>query len=145
MVLELGPLPAADVLDWTKFVRRLSIELRSVPAADAVVSTDVIELWSKTLTVWATAAQQAGSDDLPFRWSSDMEPEMAEYLLHGMDKCLHSPLVMSWVTPEEATRHRPVTMSIVRAFVDGLAVESKGCRHYADQILSSLRVLLAES
>lgn len=145
MVLELGPLPAADVLNWTKFARRIVVELRSTPEVEDLVSADVIELWSRTLTEWTGAAQQAAGSELPFRWTSDLEPEVAEFLLDGLDKCLHSPAVMSWVTPAEASEQRPVTMTIVRAFVDGLIAESNSCQHYADQILSSLGPLLAEN
>jgi hypothetical protein len=145
MVLELGPLPTADVLKWNKFARRIIVELRSSPDVADLVSTDVIELWSRTLTEWTGTAQQAEGSELPFRWTSDLEPEVVEFLLDGLDKCLHSPVVMSWVTAAEASDQRPVTMAIVRAFVDGLIAESNSCQHYADQILSSLGPLLSEN
>lgn len=145
MVLELGPLPATDVLHWSKFARRIVVELRSAPEGDELLSPDVIELWSRTLTDWTGTAQRAVSDELPFRWSSDLEPEVAEFLLHGLDKCLHSPVVMGWVTTDEKEQQRTVTMAVVRAFVDGLTVESHSCQHYADQILTSLSTLLSEN
>lgn len=145
MVVELGPLPAADVLNWTKFGRRIAIELRAVPADNAVVSGDVIDLWSQTLTTWASAAQQAVADGAPFRWSSEMEPAVVEFLLHGLDTCLHSKVVAAWVTETEAMEHRPVTIAIIRALVDELSIESTSCQHYVDQLLTSLAPLLTES
>lgn len=137
MVLELGPCPADDVLRWSKFARRILVELRSNDLAERVVSTDVVDLWSRTLDEWSDEA--AGlADDVTFRWSTDLEPEVAEYLLHGLERCLHSPTVRGWIRPEEAREQRMFTMQVVRAFVDGLQAEGRGCQQYADQIMASL-------
>lgn len=144
MVLELGPWPALDAHRWTKFARRIIVELRSAPDGDELLSPDVIDLWSRTLTDWTGTAQRAMAANEPFRWSSELEPEVVEFLLHGLDRCLHSPVVMSWITPAEAEQQRQFTISIVQAFVDGLTVESHSCQHYADQILTSLGSLLAD-
>lgn len=142
MVLELGPCPAEDVLRWSKFARRIVIELRSTPEYDELVSPDVVDLWAQTLDEWASQAKSLSGQDSPFRWTSELEPEVVEFLLHGLDRCLHSPAVMSWVTPQEAEEQRMFTMRVVQAFVDGLSAEGHGCQHYADQILTSLSDLL---
>lgn len=145
MVIELGPCAADDVLRWSKFARRILVELRTTEDEDqAVVSPDVLELWSRTLDEWSGRAVESANHDAPFRWSSEVEPEVAEFLLHGLDKCLHSPRVMGWVTPAEAEEQRAFTMLVVRSFVDGLAAEGEGCRHFADQILTSLQDLLQD-
>jgi len=144
MLFELGPLPATDVLHWTKVARRIIVELRASPDQPEVVSSDVIDLWARTLTEWTNAAQKAVTDEQPFRWSSEFEPEVAEFLLHGLDTCLHAPELLQWITPEEAEEQRPTTLAVVRAFIDGLAAESTSCQHYVDQVLTSFGPLLAE-
>lgn len=138
MVLELGPCQADEVTDWVRFARRILLELRAVPESDQPVSPDVIELWSRTLDDWAATARSFEPGPEPFRWSDDFDPEVAEFLLHGLDRCLHSPVVMNWITPTEASRQQPFTMRVVRAFVDGLNTEGTSCRHYADQVTASL-------
>ena len=145
MMLELGPCPAEDVLRWSKFVRRILVELRA-GSDEVLVSPDVVDLWANTLDDWSAKAKlTAETPDLPFRWTGELEPEVVEFLLDGLDKCLHSPTVMSWITPVEATEQRVFTMLVVRAFVDGLHAEGHGCRHYADEILVSLSDLLDET
>lgn len=144
MVLELGPCPADDVVRWSKFARRIVVELRSTPEYDELISPDVVDLWSKTLDEWLNQAKSMVGDEPPFRWTAELEPEVVEFLLHGLDRCLHSPTVMSWVTPAEARDQRAFTMRVVRAFVDGLSAEGHSCQHYADQILTSFGQLLED-
>lgn len=143
-MLELGPCPAEDVLRWSKFARRILVQLRS-DCGQGLVSPDVVDLWANTLDDWSsTAISVSGDPDTPFRWTSELEPEVVEFLLHGLDKCIHSPTVMSWVTPPEAREQRAFTMLVVRAFIDGLHVEGRSCQHYADQILASFGDLLED-
>lgn len=121
------------------------MQLRS-ECGEGLVSPDVVDLWANTLDEWTSAAGAASSTEphSPFRWTGDMEPEVAEFLLDGLDKCLHSQTVMDWITPLEAEEQRAFTMLIVRAFIDGFHVEGPSCQHYADQILVSLSDLLTE-
>lgn len=142
-MLEVGPCPTEDVLRWSKFARRILAELRTTSEAGRLVSNDVVDLWSQTLDDWSATAQAASAEpDRPFRWTGELEPEVAEFLLDGLDRCLHSPTVMSWVTPAEAEEQRAFTTLVVRAFVDGLSAEGRSCRHFADQIHVSLGNLL---
>ncbi len=147
MVLELGPYPAEDVQRWSRVVRRIVVELRSTPDNEQLVSPDVVELWSRTLDEWSRTADSltaGGAAPAPFRWTGELEPEVVEFLLDGLERCLHSPTVMGWITPEEAEEQRTFTMQLVQAFVDGLIAEGHGCQHYADQILVSLGGLLQD-
>jgi hypothetical protein len=144
MVLELGPCPAEDVVRWSKFARRIVVELRSTEGIEGF-APDVIDLWARTLDDWSSQAKDFSDADSLFRLTEELEPEVAEYLLHGLDRCLHSPAVMSWITPEEAKEQRAFTMHVVRAFVDCLSAEGYGCQQYADQILSSFGALLDDS
>jgi hypothetical protein len=119
-------------------------QLRSTPECDDLVPPDVVDLWARTLDDWTGQAESLDGQDAPFRWMSELEPEVVEFLLHGLDRCLHSPTVMSWVTPAEAEEQRMFTMRVVQAFVDGLSAEGHGCQQYADQILTSLSGLLQD-
>jgi hypothetical protein len=144
MVVELGPCQAEDAVQWLKFARRIITELRSIADSEQVLPPDVVELWSQTLDEWNATAIELGASGEPFRWSADMEPEVAEYLLHGLDVGLHSPTVLSWMTPVEIESQRAFTKLVVLAFVDGLTAEGRSGRHYADQILVSLGDLLED-
>lgn len=139
-MLELGPCPAEDALSWSKFARRIVVELRTSSTGHPFVSAELLELWSHTLEEWFGIARNSNGE--PFRWVHDVEPEVAEFLLDGLDRCLHAETVLDLCTPEEIERQRPFTALVVRTFVDGLAAEGDGCRHYADQISTSLGNLL---
>ncbi len=147
MLLELGPWPAEDVRSWSKFARRILVELRS--REEELVSPDVVDLWSRIIDQWSGGGTEGptggGSGDAPFRWSADLEPEVVEFLLNGLERCLRSETVMSWVRPDEAEAQRTFTTIVVQAFCDGLAAEGHGCRHYADEIMSSLSNLMQHS
>lgn len=135
MLVEVGPVPAADVRGWTRFARRVLVEVRTDPGDLAGVATDDLLLpWSRLIDQWATAA----ADGESFRWSIRLESEMAEYLLYGLERCLFSPAVLARVTSEEAARQRPFTLHLVRAFVEGLEAEGLTHAHYADQVRASL-------
>ena len=82
--------------------------------------------------------------DQPFRWSGQLEPEVVEFMLDGLDRCVHSPTVMGWVTPQDALEQRAFTTMVIRAFVDSLNAECSSCRHYVDQVLVSLGSLLED-
>lgn len=142
MLVELGPCPAVEADQWTKFARRLIIELRSDPEAMSQVSPDMIDLWGTYIDRWSAQAAEAESAGAPFRWSGQIDPEVGEFLLHGLDRCLHSRFIREAATPHEAATHKPFTMTVVRAFVDGLAAEGESSGHYVDQVLTSFSDVL---
>lgn len=144
MVLDLGPCPAEDALSWSKFARRIVVELRSAPGFDRAASGDLLDLWSRTIDQWSNHANGCAKADRPFRWAAEVEPEMAEFLLDGLDRSLHSTAVRELCTDAEVERQRPFTVLVVRSFIDGLATEGDGCRQYADQVTTSLRGLLPD-
>ena len=144
MVLELGPCQADEAAGWVRFARRILLELRAAPESEQPVSSDLIDLWARTLDDWSRSASEAGHRSEPFRWSSEYDPEVAEFQLHGLERCLRSPVVMAWITPQEAHRQQPFTMRVVRAFVDGLNTEGTSCRHYAEEVSASFGRYLAD-
>jgi len=137
MVLELGPCPASEAEDWTRFARRVLIELRSDPEAMNQISPDLFELWGRYIDEWSAEAAAAEAQGSQFRWSDQLDHEVGEFMLHGLDRCLHSELLRQAATPYEAAHHKSFTMTVVRAFVDGLTAEGRSCCHYVDQVLTS--------
>jgi hypothetical protein len=113
------------------------IELRAIPEADNLVSPDLVDLWYTYINRWSDTAARAGAEGQPFRWSEPMEAEVGEFLLHGLDRCMHSSLLRQAATQAETEAHKNFTMTVVRAFVDGLSAEGQSCSQYVDQILTS--------
>ncbi len=144
MVLDLGPCPAEDALDWSMFARRIVVELRSSPDLAPAVSPDLLDLWSTTIDQWSAAAADCRRGGRPFRWASEVDPELAEFLLAGLDRGLHSPELRLLCTDDEIERQLPFTVLVLRSFIDGLASESDGCRQYADHVAVSLQGLLPD-
>lgn len=144
VLLDLGPSPAEDALLWSKFARRIVVELRTSPDFDRAASGDLLEQWSLTIDQWSDQATRCHQAGLPFRWVSEVEPEMAEFLLDGLDRSLHSAAVRELCTDAEVEGQRPFTVLVARSFIDGLAAEGAGCRQYADQVTASLRGLLPD-
>ncbi len=144
VLLDLGPFPAEDALHWSTFARRIVAELRSSPDVDRAQNADLLDHWSATIDQWSDQASRCMAADLPFRWAAEVEPELAEFLLDGLDRSLHSPAVRELCTDSEVERQRPFTVLVVRSFIDGLASEGAGCRQYADQVTTSLRRLLPD-
>ena len=144
MLLDLGPCPAEDALSWSKFARRIVVELRSDPTVGETVPPGLLESWSDTIDQWCDHANRCREAGEPFRWASEVEPEMAEFLMAGLDRSLHSTTVRELCTEDEIDRQRPFTILVVRSFLDGLNAEGEGYRQYADQVTTSLRRMLPD-
>ncbi len=135
MLVELGPVAATDVQGWARFARRVIVELRVKPGdLEGIATDDLLGQWSKLVDEWSDTA--AGTDT--FRWSRTLDTELGEFLLHGLDRCFHSPAVNAMITAEESHAHRGFTVHVFQAFVDGLDSEGVAHEHYADQIRASL-------
>lgn len=133
MLLELGPVPTDVVHQWSKFARRVIVELRlSTDDLNGLVSDDQISGWAELIDRWDGHAVAAGATD--FRWSETLDTEMAEYLLHGLDQLLHSDQLKTRFTNDEVGTHWEFTRAILQAFVDGLSVEGRCQEHYVDQV-----------
>lgn len=136
MLLELGPVAAGDVQQWARFVRRMVCELRVDPADLAGVATsDFLDQCTQMIDVWERDAALGESE---FRWSQKIEIERAEYLLHGLDRCLHSNGLAERATSEELAAHQPFMMHVVQSLVDALSAEGSCQKHLCDQVRASL-------
>lgn len=136
MLLELGPVEAEDVQQWARFARRMVCELRVDPADLAGVATpDFLDECTLLISELEGAVAVAGED---VRWSRQIECDQAEYLLHGIVRCLRSPGLAQRATHDEHLAHEPFIMHVVQALVDGLAAEGSGPEHLCDQVRAAL-------
>ena len=88
----------------------------------------------KLIDAWALAS--TGTDE--FRWSQAIDSDLAEFLLHGLERCFHSSAVQAQVTSDEYRVYRPFTLHILQAFVDGLRAEGGTHAEYVEQIKALL-------
>ncbi len=140
MEFALGPCPASDIIAWTKTARRVIVEAKDLPRGQGGPAHDQLLYWSHLVQTWSSVAHHAQSDGECFRWQEEMSPEMAEYLMHGLELCLHLDQFDQWVTAEEATALKPTTTTIVQAFTTALSCEGTACQHFVDQLRGSLPV-----
>jgi len=137
MYLELGPVPAGDVQQWTQSTRRLFCELRAEPGdLEGVATPDLLDAWGRLIDEWSVAATISEGD---FRWSGNIDAEVASYLLHGFARGIHSERVMAQLTQEEMKQHRPFTFHVAQALVDGLSAEGECQQQLCDQVRVSLQ------
>jgi hypothetical protein len=122
VLLELGPVPADIVRNWTRFARRMMCELRHDPAELASLAVaDLLGPWDRLIDDWERTAQSPEA----FRWSGELDDEQAEYLLFGYERFLSSPTLLERATRSELIEHRPFSVHVARAFID--AMETAGC------------------
>ncbi|MEM9135562.1 MAG: hypothetical protein AAF962_08030 [Actinomycetota bacterium] len=136
MLLELGPVEAEQVVRWTRFARRLFTEVRLDPSdLDGVVCEDFLRHWSTLIDAWAAAV--GPTDDLAgamFRLTQTIDDEQAEFLLHGLIRCMTSPSVAARMS--EADHDNDFfTGHVARAFITGLTMEGRPCEHYQEDLL----------
>ncbi len=143
MLLELGPLPPDDVRSWVRFARRVICEVRLDPGdLDGVVTTDALDAWSGLLDSWDVHAVGVLDldDDSPFRWSDEaVDPELAAFMLHAMDRIVRSDDVQERLTKSESRANTPFTMLVVKSFAEGLCAVGSCESHLVGQIISSLQ------
>lgn len=143
MLVELGPVLAADVLSWTRCARRVGLEMTnsgnlSLSEED---TTDWYRHWSALIDSWGDEAAKAET----FRWSEAMDSEVAAFVLHGFERLIQSPALPSCITNAESKTHTPFTAHVLKAFVYALGQEGPSYEHHADQVRSLLATLESPS
>lgn len=137
MQLELGPFPAAEVRGWSRLHRRLAVELRSVPEVEQTeVDHELLNSWSSFVDTLDTHCRACDDD---FRWTHPLDDDEAEFLLHGLDRCLRSPVTKKAVTAEEMSTHASFTLHVVESLTTALVAEGRRCEHYLDDARSLLQ------
>lgn len=137
MELELGPFPADAVKGWSRLHRRLAVELRSARETETTeVGEDLLASWSSFVE---TLDSHCRACDGEFRWTHPLDEDEAEFLLHGLDRCLRSPVTRKAVTAEELSTHAGFTLHVVESLTTALVAEGRGCEHFLDEARSLLQ------
>jgi hypothetical protein len=143
MLLEVGPFEAQQVRAWSKCLRRLVIELRLCPEGSGpFVDDDVLTQWSQLADAWAST--DFGTSAC-VRWEDNMEPDKAEFLLHGLLTCLSSEFLRRSLTDEELQSHTPFTLHVIQSFVDALNSDGHCDRNYIEQVRSGITMYSARA
>ena len=142
MLLELGPVPADNVRRWTRLVRRLLVELRANPEElEGIATEDFLTASSHMIDQWfhqTVEKPEADPTESVFRWSQTIEDDAAEYLLHGLERCVCSTTLARLMTEEEIAEHGAFTLHLVESLVDGLIGQGRHCEHYADHVRATV-------
>ena len=92
MLLEVGPVSSDAVIAWIDYAEQVLATVTDEPSPDAVdeafddhVPDDVFAQFAVYLHDWRPIAESTAE----FHWTLDVEPEVAEYLVHAFFK-------MSW-------------------------------------------------
>lgn len=138
MHLELGPFSTEEVEGWSRLFRRLAVELRSVVEPEkAEISEDLLQSWSSFVDTLDTHCRTCSGE---FRWTHPLDEDEAEFLLHGLDRCLRSPVTRQAITPGELSAHTAFTLHVVESLTTALVAEGRRCEHYLDEARSLLEV-----
>ncbi len=136
MLLEVGPFEVQQVRAWSKCLRRLVIELRLSPEGTGPsVDAEVLSQWIDLAETWAGIEPKSGEC---IRWETDMEPDQAEYLLHGLITSLSSDFLERALTDQELKAHTPFTLHVIDCFLEALNCDGHCDRNYLEQIRSDM-------
>ena len=139
MQVSLGPLDADEMNGWLRFARRVLCDLRTEPGdMDSQFAASLLSEWCAVIDSWNEALINGSSDSNHFVWAQSLEPDKVEYLLHSLQKTLHSATVAARVTPEDLQSYGIVTLHIMQRFIE--ALESEGTAHveYVEQLRSEV-------
>lgn len=143
MLLEVGPFEAQQVRAWSKCLRRLVVELRLCPEGSRpFVDDDVITQWSHLADSWAVGDSRTNGC---VRWEENIEPDKAEFLLHGLLSCLSSNFLEKSLTAAEQEAHTPFTLHVIQSFVNALNSDGHCDRNYLEQVRSGIMMYSARA
>jgi hypothetical protein len=135
MLVEVGPVPSASVLAWTRYARTIVEDVRdNAEDFPPPVDLQALDAFERYLSGWQAAAATCES----FRWAEDVDPETVEYLLHAWF------LIASRLAA--GAERRGLTLSppegdafyqaIVTAVLDALEAEGRGPAHFSTHLRS---------
>lgn len=121
---------------WSRLARRLLLELRVDPGdLDGVIDLDFIDTWARLIDQWESAARGTAA---PFHWSGQLECEMAEYLIHGLERILTSDRLRELTTVDDLTSTRPITLHLIDRFCACLCEENAGAAEFTATVRERL-------
>ena len=141
MKVRLGPVKSTDMAAWLRFSRRITCDLRTDPgdmASDAALGQ--VREWNRLLDEWSEelepgrSGDRSFSGDATFNWDGDFDPDRAEYLMHSMQKTIHSATVNKLVTPDDLREHGWLTLHVMQRFIESLATEGAAHEEYVGHL-----------
>lgn len=131
----LGPLPSNEVLAWTGYARQVLGEARRHEADwGMLLADDQLDTFIGFLDQWEKVARRRPR----FRWSTHLDPEVGEYLLHGFHRIVERLAKVSEargqaLAPPEC---EPFYTALVTALLDGLESEGPIGAEFSDHLRS---------
>ncbi len=134
--IELGPVSSASAQAWTSYTTDVLAVLRAVP--EQQLPRRALDVFASLLDEWRPIAQQP----IPFRWSSEQQPERVQYLLNAL-------YVAGTLIEREAAsgraRLRPSAADefhvlLVRETLDALERESEADAQFVEQMRNIWRI-----
>lgn len=123
-------MPVMEVRRWSKLGRRITTELRTRPdELTEIASDDFLTSFTRLLE---GIERSCDGETANFRLSSEIDNDQAEFLLHGIERCLSSERLRQLVTETDVKEHSPFTLHLVESLTTGLVVEGRSCEHYLD-------------
>ncbi len=140
MLVHVGPVESKQMEGWLRFARRVVCDLRTAPGdMDSRVSPNLLTEWNKLIDQWsAKLSTNDKSDKTEFMWHGELDPDKVEYLLHSLQRTLHSATMAAWVTPDDLKSHGLVTFHIMQRFIDSLESEGNAHVEYVEQLRSEV-------
>ncbi|MFW2380408.1 MAG: hypothetical protein ACN4GZ_01525 [Acidimicrobiales bacterium] len=140
MLVQLGPVESKQMEGWLRFARRVLCDLRTEPGDMGTrFSQNLLTEWNRLIDQWSrTKPLGDETHDNEFIWRGDVEPDKAEYLLHSLQRALHSATVAAWVTPDDLANHGFVTYHIMQRFIDALDSEGIAHEEFVEQLRSEI-------
>lgn len=133
MQLELGPIDARDMERWTRFARRVLLEVRTDVDHDTVMDLDVIDGWSRLIDAWQRTAARS---EHTFRWSDQLDCDQGEYLLHGLIRGLGGQDLGELVTLDDVAEQTMVTRHVLGCFLDAMCEENDAAAAFTEDLRS---------
>jgi hypothetical protein len=127
--VAVGPVDAGSAKAWITWAREL---VAGLPARDGTVSEDLQAAFATYLDEWSAIAEAGAT----FRWETEAEPELVEYLVHGFYR-------LAGVITEEAERRGrrfsppegdAFYTALVNALLDALGEESAANAEFAGHL-----------
>lgn len=140
MLVHLGPVESKQMDGWLRFARRVLCDLRTEPGdMGGSFTENLFTEWNRLIDQWSlTLSTARRRGEAEFSWRGELEPDKAEYLLHSLQRGLHSSTVAAWVTPDDMTNHGMVTLHIMQRFIDALESEGEAHVEYVEQLRSEV-------
>ncbi|CAN5601579.1 hypothetical protein BH20ACT2_BH20ACT2_24160 [soil metagenome] len=133
MRVVVGPLPSASVQAWVAYAREVLDDTVRGPASLAVpLDRELLDAFGRYLDEWEGVAATGPE----FAWSTELDGEMAEYLLHGFHR------VVEHLAEVAAARGVPLGpaagdvfyVALVGALLDGLIEEGPAGAEFGEYL-----------